>query len=74
MSASFSRAALGAAASILICVGAASAQSPDTFTALAARTIDGVDPEATLIQATEGNFYGTTVSGGVANRGTVTMS
>jgi uncharacterized repeat protein (TIGR03803 family) len=32
---------------------------------------DGANPEAALIQGTDGNFYGTTFSGGVSNEGTV---
>jgi uncharacterized repeat protein (TIGR03803 family) len=32
---------------------------------------DGFDPTGTLIQATNGNFYGTTFQGGANNRGTV---
>jgi uncharacterized repeat protein (TIGR03803 family) len=32
---------------------------------------DGADPRAALIQATDGNLYGTTRSGGVADSGTV---
>jgi uncharacterized repeat protein (TIGR03803 family) len=32
---------------------------------------DGNSPEAPLLQATDGNFYGTTVSGGAKGRGTV---
>ncbi len=32
---------------------------------------EGNDPEAGLVQASDGNFYGTTYTGGTSNRGTV---
>lgn len=32
---------------------------------------DGLSPEATLVQGSDGNFYGTTVLGGAHNKGTV---
>ena len=32
---------------------------------------NGKDPESSLIQANDGNFYGTTVPAGASNRGTV---
>jgi len=32
--------------------------------------LDGMSPEATLLQATDGNFYGTTLFGGAHNKGT----
>jgi uncharacterized repeat protein (TIGR03803 family) len=34
---------------------------------------DGANPWAALIQATDGNFYGTTIYGGASNNGTVFM-
>jgi uncharacterized repeat protein (TIGR03803 family) len=32
---------------------------------------DGAQPQAALVRATDGNFYGTTASGGVFNKGTI---
>jgi uncharacterized repeat protein (TIGR03803 family) len=37
----------------------------------AAKCLDGGDPEATLVQATNGVFYGTTLVGGTHNEGTL---
>jgi uncharacterized repeat protein (TIGR03803 family) len=39
--------------------------------AFAGGPTDGTNPQAALIQATDGNFYGTTAAGGIANAGTV---
>jgi uncharacterized repeat protein (TIGR03803 family) len=39
--------------------------------AFAIGTTDGWNPTASLVQATDGNFYGTTTSGGAADQGTV---
>ncbi len=33
--------------------------------------LDGDDPEAGLVEGSDGNFYGTTTAGGASNRGTV---
>jgi uncharacterized repeat protein (TIGR03803 family) len=39
--------------------------------AFAGGTTDGANPNAAVIQATDGNFYGTTTNGGASGRGTV---
>jgi uncharacterized repeat protein (TIGR03803 family) len=39
--------------------------------AFAGGTTDGANPNAALIQATDGNLYGTTTNGGASDRGTV---
>ena len=63
---------LAVAAGILISTRAVRAQrSVDVPHALTARSSDGAVPSAALIQAADGNFYGTTAAGGIAMAGTV---
>jgi uncharacterized repeat protein (TIGR03803 family) len=57
---------------VLVAVPAATmAQSAYTVLHAFNGGADGADPQAALIQATDGNFYGTTGGGGASNAGTV---
>ena len=59
---------------ILLCAAMATASPAQTLTTLhnfAGHPNDGANPQAGLVQGTDGNFYGTTYSGGAGNDGTV---
>jgi uncharacterized repeat protein (TIGR03803 family) len=56
---------------LLFCLATVSASSAQAFTTLAHfNQTNGYDPVAAMIQGLDGDLYGTTVSGGVAERGT----
>jgi uncharacterized repeat protein (TIGR03803 family) len=59
-------------AAFVLCAATATVLPAQTFTSLFSFDgTDGVGAWGTLIQATDGNFYGTTVAGGTFNSGTV---
>src|SRR5208283_2335127 len=49
----------------------ANAQTVTTLDQLGGMLINGLSPHAGLVQGSDGNFYGTTSSGGMNNEGTV---
>ena len=57
---------------VAFCAAAATRASAQTFTTLFSFDgTNGTQPVASLIQGFDGNFYGTTASGGTNNDGTV---
>ena len=62
--------ALGTVASATATVAVGTKQHADTIYSFAGGT-DGANPDGSLLQATDGNFYGTTANGGVSGNGTV---
>lgn len=72
---SLRRGTLGTITVVLVTLGLAGAAAAQTgFTVLhsfAGGAADGSFPSAALVQASDGNFYGTTPSGGPGNMGTV---
>ncbi len=55
----------------LLSAGRAPAQSYNVLHQFSNGTNDGANPYMSLVQGTDGNFYGTTYYGGASNRGTI---